>query len=88
MIGPSGPQVGIGSQLALSKQSWHPCALHPARIVGQGSQCAAQHDGTPSVGTHVASGVLGSGVGVARGAAQAGREPHAGFSMHCWQAAA
>lgn len=34
-------------------QSWQGSALHPARIVGHGSQCAAQHETMPSVGAHV-----------------------------------
>jgi len=47
-------------------QSWQGCALHPARIVGQGSQCAAQHDAMPSVGAQDGVAVR-LGVAVAEG---------------------
>jgi len=55
-------------------QSWQACALQPARIVGQGSQCVAQHDAMPSVGTQDGIGVRLGGDGVAVGV-DAGDDP-------------
>ena len=52
-----GTQTSSGLQTGFSMQSRQACALHPARIVGQGSQWVAQYDGMPRVGTHVAAAV-------------------------------
>jgi hypothetical protein len=53
--GLSGTQISSGLQTGFSMQSRQGRALHPARIVGQGTQWVAQHVVMPSVGAHVGS---------------------------------